>query len=270
MLMGAPPMEAQQDCSIHILDLTKVVMARRRRGLTKERLVPSEAGRDVAYTNDRPMTFRTMGDDIAALLDYLKISKADLVGHSFGGASAIRTAIQHPHKVRRLVVISSPSARAGWYPEARNGMSQVGASMAENMMQTPTGKFSKQWPEPQRFRQFLDKFGKMMSEDYDWSADIVKLPMPVLLVLHVNDSISQKHTAEFFPLLAGGVKEPGGLKTQFSKCRLAVVPGYSHYNFITSPEVPQIIGTFLADPLTNTPAGAAAASQAAPAPKQTP
>ena len=27
--------------------------------------------------------------------------------------------------------------------------------------------------------------------------------------------------------------------------------GYSHYNFITSPEVPQIIGTFLADPLTN-------------------
>ena len=33
--MGAPPMEAQQDCSIHILDLTKVVMARRRRGLTK-------------------------------------------------------------------------------------------------------------------------------------------------------------------------------------------------------------------------------------------
>jgi len=36
-----------------------------------------------------------------------------------------------------------------------------------------------------------------------------------------------------------------------SKCRLAVVTGYSHYNFITSPEVPQIIGTFLADPLTN-------------------
>jgi pimeloyl-ACP methyl ester carboxylesterase len=42
---------------------------------------------------DRPMTFVTMGDDIAALLDYLKIPTADLVGHSFGGASAIRTAI---------------------------------------------------------------------------------------------------------------------------------------------------------------------------------
>jgi pimeloyl-ACP methyl ester carboxylesterase len=55
---------------------------------------------------DRPMSFATMGDDIAALLDHLKIPKADLVGHSFGGATAIRAAIQHPDKVRRLVVIS--------------------------------------------------------------------------------------------------------------------------------------------------------------------
>jgi pimeloyl-ACP methyl ester carboxylesterase len=62
---------------------------------------------------DRPMSFPTMGDDIAALLDHLKIPKADLVGHSFGGASAIRAAIQHPEKVRRLVVISSPYARFG-------------------------------------------------------------------------------------------------------------------------------------------------------------
>ena len=213
---------------------------------------------------DRPMSFTTMGDDIAALLDHLKIPKADFVGHSFGGASAIRAAIQHPEKVRRLVVISSPYARSGWYPEAQRGMSQVGAAMAENMMQTPTGKFSKGWPEPQRFPQFLDKMGKMMSEDYDWSADIAKLPMPALLVFADNDSVSQKHVAEFFALLGGGVKEPGWLNTQLSKSRLAVVPGYSHYNFITSAEVPQLVGKFLADPLTNAPTGATPASQAAP------
>jgi pimeloyl-ACP methyl ester carboxylesterase len=215
---------------------------------------------------DRPMSFTTLGDDIAVLLDHLEIPNADLVGHSFGGASAIRAAIQRPEKVRRLVVISSPYARSGWYAEAQRGMSHVGATMAEHMMQTPTGKFSKQWPEPQRFPQFLDKMGSMMSEDYDWSAGIAKLPMPVLLVFADNDSVSQKHIAEFFALLGGGVREPGWLNTQLSKSRLAVVPGYSHYNFITSVEVPQIIGKFLADPLTNAPAGAAAASQAAPPP----
>jgi pimeloyl-ACP methyl ester carboxylesterase len=217
---------------------------------------------------DRPMSFTTLGDDIAVLLDHLEIPKADLVGHSFGGASAIRAAIQQPEKVRRLVVISSPYARSGWYPAAQRGMSHVSAAMAENMMQTPTGKFSKQWPVPQRFPQFLDKMGNMMGEDYDWSADIAKLPMPVLLVFADNDSVSQKHIAEFFALLGGGVREPGWLNTQLSKSRLAVVPGYSHYNFITSPEVPQIVGKFLADPLTNALAGAAAASQAAPPPEK--
>jgi pimeloyl-ACP methyl ester carboxylesterase len=215
------------------------------------------------------MSFATMGDDIAALLDHLKIPKADLVGHSFGGATALRAAIQHPDKVRRLVVISSPYARSGWYPETQEGMGRVSASMAENMVQTPTGQLSQQWPEPQRFPQFLDKMGRMMSEDYDWSADIAKLPIPALLVFADNDSISQKHVAQFFALLGGGVKEPGWQNTQLSKSRLAIVPGYSHYNFITSPEAPQIIRKFLDDPLTNPPAGAAAASQVAPASEKT-
>jgi pimeloyl-ACP methyl ester carboxylesterase len=215
---------------------------------------------------DRPMSFTIMADDIAALLDHLRIPEASLVGHSFGGASALRAAIQHPEKVGRLVVISSPYAKSGWFPEAQWGMSQVGAMMAKNMMQTPTGRFSMQWPEPQRFPQFLDKMGKMLSEDYDWSAEISRLQMPVLLVFADNDSISQKHIADFFALLGGGVKEPGWLNTQLSTSRLAVVPGYSHYNLLTSPEVPQIVGKFLADPLTNSPQAATAASQVSPAP----
>jgi len=212
---------------------------------------------------DRPMKFETLADDVAALLDHYKIPQADVAGHSFGGAIAIRVAIQHPGKVRRLVVISSPHARSAWYPEVQVGMAQVGAAMAENMLQTPTGKFSQQWPEPQRFPQFLDKLGKLMSEDYDWSDDVARLPMPVLLVFADNDSVPQRHIAEFFALLGGGVKEPGWQNTQLSRSRLAIVPGYSHYNFIASAEVPEIVGKFL-DPLTDPTSGAAAASQVPP------
>jgi pimeloyl-ACP methyl ester carboxylesterase len=229
---------------------------------TRQVIAVEMQGHGRTADTDRPMKLAMMGDDIAALLDHLKIPKADMVGHSFGGASAIRAAIQHPDKVRRLVVISSPYARSGWFREAQEGMSQVGAAMAENMMQTPTGKFSKEWPEPQRFPQFLDKMGKMLGEDYDWSANVAKLRMPVLLVFADNDSVSQKHIAEFFALLGGGVKEPGWQNTQLSKSRLAIIPGYSHYNFISSPEVPLVVGKYLAERLTNPPAGAAAASQA--------
>jgi hypothetical protein len=64
--------------------------------------------------------------------------------------------------------------------------------------------------------------------------------MPVMLVLADNDSVSQKHIAQFFALLGGGVKEPGWQNTQPSKARLAIVPGYSHYNFVNATELAPI------------------------------
>jgi pimeloyl-ACP methyl ester carboxylesterase len=210
---------------------------------------------------ERPMAFSTMAADIDALLNHLSIPAADIIGHSFGGACAMRGAIQHPEKVRRLVVVSSPQAKSKWYPEVQEGMSQVDSSLADGMMQTPTGKLSRDWPDPERFSQFLDKMGKLMSEDYDWSAEIAALPMPVLLVFADNDSIPQKNIAEFFALVGGGVKEPGWQNTQLSRSRLAVVPGYSHYDFISSPEVPEIIDTFLSGRNAKSVGGAAAASQ---------
>jgi pimeloyl-ACP methyl ester carboxylesterase len=228
---------------------------------TREVIAVEMQGHGHTPDTDRPLSFRALGDDIAALLEHLGVASADVVGHSFGGAAAIRTAIQHPDKVRRLVVISSPHARSCWYGEAREGMSQVGSGMAVHMIHTPAGRLAREWPDPERFSGFLDKMGKLLSEDYDWSDEIAKLPMPVLLVFADNDSIPQKHIAEFFALLGGGVSEPGWLNTKLSTSRLAVVPGYSHYNFISSPEVPAIIDKFLDDPLTNRQTGAAAASQ---------
>ena len=55
--MRAPLVKAEQHGSIRIQDLTKVVMARRRLGLAKERLVPFEAARNVSYADDRPCAF---------------------------------------------------------------------------------------------------------------------------------------------------------------------------------------------------------------------
>jgi pimeloyl-ACP methyl ester carboxylesterase len=210
---------------------------------------------------DRPLSFDTMAGDVAALLDHLDIPRADIAGLSLGAAIGLRTAITHPGKVRRLVVISTPYARTGWYPEAQKGMASVSSAMAGNMMHTPTGKFSQDWPDPSRLATFLDRFGEMMGRPYDWSEDVRKLEMPVLLVYADNDSISQRHIADFFALLGGGVKEPGWRNTQLSRARLAVVPGYSHYNFITAPEIAPIVEKYLADPLDNPTAGGAAASQ---------
>jgi hypothetical protein len=90
--------------------------------------------------------------------------------------------------------------------------------------------------------------------------------MPVMLVFADTDSVSQKHIAELFALLGGGVKEPGWQNTQLSRARLAIVPGYSPYHFVSAIELAPIVDKYLADSLPNPPAGAAAASQAAPEP----
>ena len=57
MLVRAPLVEAEQDSSIRIEDLTKVGMAWSCLGLAEERLVPFEASRHIAYADDRPRAF---------------------------------------------------------------------------------------------------------------------------------------------------------------------------------------------------------------------
>jgi pimeloyl-ACP methyl ester carboxylesterase len=145
-------------------------------------------------------------------------------------------------------------------------MAAVSAALAANMKNTPTGKLSAGWSQPERFPRFLDRMGKVLGQDYDWSAEVKRLPMPVMLVYTDHDSVSQAHIAEFFALLGGGISEPGWQNTKFTKARLAIVPGYSHYNFVTAPEIAPIIDKFLADPMTGASTGAAAASTAGPAP----
>jgi pimeloyl-ACP methyl ester carboxylesterase len=86
---------------------------------------------------DRPMTFEAMADDVAALIEHLELGAADVMGYSLGGGVALRTAIQHPEVVRKLVLVSTPFRRDGWYPEVLAGMDQMGPAAAEPMKQTP-------------------------------------------------------------------------------------------------------------------------------------
>jgi pimeloyl-ACP methyl ester carboxylesterase len=198
---------------------------------------------------DRPLRFDTCADDVAALIDALELKRTDIAGLSFGGDIALRTAIRHPSKIRRLVVWSAGFARSGWYPEAQAGMKAVGASLAGSLIEhTPTGKLSRAWPEPDRFPKFLDKMGKLLGKPFDLSAEVKKLSMPVLLVYADHDSVTQRHIADFFALLGGGISEPGWQDTKFTRARLAVIPGYSHYNIATAPEVGPIVEKFLDDP----------------------
>jgi pimeloyl-ACP methyl ester carboxylesterase len=70
-------------------------------------------------TSDRntPVRFETSADDVAGLLEYLKIAKADVFGFSNGASVALQVVIRHPQLVRKLVFASSMTKKAGAHPE---------------------------------------------------------------------------------------------------------------------------------------------------------
>ena len=86
---------------------------------------------------DREISLVDMGDDMAAVLKELGYEQLDVLGYSLGGGVAFRFAVQHPHMVRRLTLVSAGFAQEGFYPEMLPLQAQVGAGMADAMKDTP-------------------------------------------------------------------------------------------------------------------------------------
>lgn len=65
---------------------------------------------------DRPLSFEQDADDVAALLAQLQLEKADAMGFSNGGTTALQVAIRHPKLVNKLVLASTTYQRDGMRP----------------------------------------------------------------------------------------------------------------------------------------------------------
>jgi pimeloyl-ACP methyl ester carboxylesterase len=193
---------------------------------------------------DRPLRYERMADDVAALLKHLGIEQADLLGYSLGAGVALRTAIQHPEQVRKLVVISTPCKQDGWYPEVQAAMTKLGPEAAESMKQTPWFKMYPKvnWP------RLFTKLGDMMKRSYDWSKEVAALKARTMLVFADADAVRPAHIVEFYGLLGGGKNDAGWDGSARSAAQLAIVPGYTHYNLITAPALPTLLIPFLDGP----------------------
>lgn len=195
---------------------------------------------------DRPMRFESMADDVAALVKQLGIERTALMGFSLGGAVALRTAIQHPKLVERLVLVSTVFKRKGWHPEMTSGMDSMGPEIAEPFKQTPMyQEYARMAPNVEDWPVLVTQLTTEMKRDYDWSAEVAQLSMPVMIVIGDADGLPPSHAAEFFGLLGGGKRDANWDMSGMTQHRLAILPGLTHYDINLSPVLAQTVLPFL-------------------------
>ncbi len=200
---------------------------------------------------DRPLSFEAMADDIAALIDYLGLERADLLGYSLGGGVTLQTAIRHPGAVRKLILISAPVKREGWYPEVLAGMAAMNAEAAQGMVGSPPHTaYTNAAPEPGNWPVLVAKTGQLLKQDYDWSEGVRQIQSPVLIIIGDADSVRTAHAVEMFGLLGGGQMDGGWDGSGMSKSELAILPGTTHFTILgrTTLLLP-IISEFLEKPV---------------------
>lgn len=198
---------------------------------------------------DRPFGYEALADDVQAAMQYLGLAQADVLGLSLGGGVALQLAFRHPTLVRRLVVVSAPFARRGWYPEVLADFDRMGPEAAAPLAQSP---LAQQFPQVD-WGSLFSKIGALQRQDYDWSPQVAQLRAPVLLVFADADAIRLTHVVEFYGLLGGGQRDAGVDGAARPVAQLAILPGCTHYSISGSPALAAVVAPFLEASLPLTP-----------------
>ena len=173
---------------------------------------------------ERPFSFESMADDVAALLKFLKLDSADIFGYSMGGGVAQQVAIRHPEIVRRLIITSSVYKYEGWSPETRAILPMLTPEMFEP---TPIKQeYDKLAPDPKHWKEFINKMKKFVTTTYDFGAEKIKaIKSPTLIIIGDGDGVLPEHAVEMYRLRGGNYMIDFG---PIHAAQLAILPGSSH------------------------------------------
>lgn len=152
-------------------------------------------------TGDRnnELSFEQDADDVAGLLDFLKIEKADIFGFSNGGNTAMQVAIRHPEKVNKLIIASAFYKREGFMPGFFEGMEH--ASL-ENMPVPLKEAYLKVAPVKSHLQEMHDKDRDRMRRVKDWTDESLQsIKAKTLLIVGDHDVVTTEHTVKMSHLI---------------------------------------------------------------------
>jgi pimeloyl-ACP methyl ester carboxylesterase len=182
---------------------------------------------------NREFSYEHLADDTAALLDYLKIKQADVLGYSMGGGVAMQVAIRHPDKIRKVVSISAVFRHDGWVKEAVEMFPRMEPGMFKGSpIETEYKRLS---PTPDQFATFVKRVIQMDIKPYDFGAGNLKATKAPMLFIHGDaDGVRLDHIAEMFRLKGDEIF--GDMRPR-SASRLAILPNTTHVTLMSKWDV---------------------------------
>ena len=174
---------------------------------------------------DAPETFEQDADDVAALLQFLKVEKANVLGFSNGGTATMQVAIRHPKLVNKILAISGAYQKEGFVPGLFAGMEHANLSHLPKPLHTA---FLAVTPDEKQLKNMFDKDVYRMLHFKDFPDDALpSIKAPALFISSDRDVILAEHTLKMSQLVPGA--------------RLIILPG-PHGACIGAVEVPKIEG----------------------------
>ena len=172
----------------------------------------------------RDLSNENLSDDVAALLDHLKIPSADIIGYSLGGGIAMQCAIRHPERVRKVVSISARFRHDG---AVKEGLDAFPKMTPELFKGSPIEiEYKKLSPTPDKFADFVNHVKAMAVKPFDFGADKLKATKAPMFFIHGDaDGMRLDHIAEMYRLKGGEVH---GDMQPHPESRLAILPNTTH------------------------------------------
>ena len=182
---------------------------------------------------NRPITYPNMADDVAAFMDAVGLTTADVFGYSMGSAVGLQLAIRHPAKVKKLVAASVAYDAKGWQPEFVVFTPQMTVDFFVN---TPmAAEYKKFAADTNGFPELVRKLIALEKEPMAWEKEVRQLKTPVLIIAGDADVATLEHSVAMFRLLGGGVM--GDMGKPLPASRLAILPATSHTAVITQSDL---------------------------------
>jgi pimeloyl-ACP methyl ester carboxylesterase len=182
-------------------------------------IVMDSRGHGRSTRDARPYGYDLMADDVVALMDVLKVAKADIVGWSDGAILGIDLSMRHPARVGKIFAFAANTVTSG----VKHGVEKnptfatfVGRAGHEYEAYSET---------PKEYDAFVAQISKMWASQPNWTDEQLKaIIAPVLVVDGDHDeAIKRKHTEYIASTIPGA--------------GLLILPNTSHFAFLQDPEL---------------------------------